>query len=297
MNPEIRVGNRFPDIQLPDFRKRLARLSNYTKPSPMDEKLGFTDGYPLIVVFYRGFYCPRDGQQMRLLVQFQDELAVNYCKLVAISVDAPLVCAAYRYGLGANWPFLSDEKREVINQLGILDETEGEFANCSQPFTFVLAADLTIHKIYNGWYFVGRPTLEELRQDIRLLMQTRSNYSYESYNTPEIRAIRIPAQDWESGTPPLGANGLPVVQGTVRWFRYDDGYGVIADENETEYFFHFTAIPGDGYRTVAPGTQVAFEAVSGPHGLSARNVQMMKHKDEAGPAPLEAKTYSGLNRG
>ncbi len=37
------------------------------------------------------------------------------------------------------------------------------------PFTFALLGDLTIHKIFNGWYFVGRPTPEELRQTIREL--------------------------------------------------------------------------------------------------------------------------------
>ncbi len=296
MNPEIHIGARFPDFELPDFRFRTTRLSHYTRPSPMDEKMGFTDGYPLILVFYRGYYCPRDGQQMRSLVQFQDELAVNYCKLVAVSVDAPLVAAAYRYGLGASWPFLSDDKREVINLLGILDETEGEFAYCARPFTFVLAPDLTIHKIYDGWFFVGRPTLEELRQDVRTLMSRRSNYSYESYTTPEATAIRIPAQDWVKGAPPLGENGLPVLHGRVQWFRYDDGYGIIETGDGREIFFHFTAIPGEGYRTVAPGTHVAFELVTNPGGLTARNIQIERETPAQGPAPLETKLYSGLNK-
>ena len=38
------------------------------------------------------------------------------------------------------------------------------------PFTFALLPDLTIHRIFNGWYFVGRPTPEELRVTIRELM-------------------------------------------------------------------------------------------------------------------------------
>jgi cold shock CspA family protein/peroxiredoxin len=298
MNPEYSVGAKFPDFELTDFRKRRVRIADYTKPSPMDDRLGFDEGYPLIVVFYRGFYCPRDGQQMRLLVQFQDELAVNYCRLVAISTDAPLVAAAYRYGLGASWAFLSDEKHELIDTLGILDETEGEWGYCAQPFTFVLNGDLTIHKIYNGWFFVGRPTLEELRQDLRTLMQQRKNYTYEAYNTPDVKAIRIPAQEWVNGAPELGANGLPVQQGTVKWFRYDDGYGMITDEDGKEYFFHFTAIPGEGYRTAAPGTNVRFEVVEGAHGLSARNVQAVRNPDkEAGPGSLQSKLYSGTNRG
>lgn len=47
------------------------------------------------------------------------------------------------------------------------------------PFTFSLAPDLTIHAIYDGWWFVGRPTLEELRQDMRALLQAcRDDYAY-----------------------------------------------------------------------------------------------------------------------
>ena len=38
------------------------------------------------------------------------------------------------------------------------------------PFTFALLPDLTIQRIFNGWYFVGRPTPEELRQTARALM-------------------------------------------------------------------------------------------------------------------------------
>ncbi len=151
----------------------------------MDEKLGFEDGYPLILIFGRGFFCPRDQQHMRQLVQFQSELAVNFGKLATVSTDAPLTGAAFRAGLGAEWPFLSGEKREVIERIGILDETEGEYAYVAQPYTFVLRPDLTIHRIYDDWFFVGRPTLEELRHDLRTIMETRSDYHYEAHNTPE----------------------------------------------------------------------------------------------------------------
>jgi peroxiredoxin len=70
---------------------------------------------------------------MRQLVELQDELAVNFGKLVTVSTDAPLVGAAFRAGLGAEWPFLSDEKREVIERIGILDETEGSTPTSHGP--------------------------------------------------------------------------------------------------------------------------------------------------------------------
>ncbi|MDQ3636838.1 MAG: cold shock domain-containing protein [Actinomycetota bacterium] len=274
MTTNLQAGDIFPDFELPDHRKKPRRLSEFTKPSPMDEKLGFTDGYPLILIFGRGFFCPRDQQHMRQLVLFQSELAVNFGKLITVSTDAPLVGAAFRAGLGAEWPFLSDEKREVIKRVGILDETEGEYAYVAQPYTFVLRSDLKIHKIYDGWFFVGRPTLEDLRCDLRAIMETRSDYRYEAHDTPEAKKIRIPQQEWADGAPPLGANGLQVARGEVRWFDLDAGVGTIdSDVSDDGVFFNFTAIPGEGYRTLRPGTPVMFEVVKNGAGLTARNVQ------------------------
>jgi peroxiredoxin len=150
MTTNLRIGDRFPNLQLPNHQNEQIQLSQFTQTGLMDQKLGFLDGYPLILVFYRGFFCPRDRQQFRRLVQFQDELAVNYCKLVTVSADPPIVQAAFRAGLGAQWQFLADEQREIIKQINILDETEGEYAYRAQPHTFVLRPDQTIYRIYNG---------------------------------------------------------------------------------------------------------------------------------------------------
>ena len=273
MTTNLCVGDVFPDFELPDHRKEPRRLSGYIKPSLMDEKLGFTDGYPLILIFGRGFFCPRDQQHMRQLVEFQDELAVNFGRLVTVSTDAPMVGAAFRAGLGAGWPFLSDENREVAERIGILDETEGEYAYVAQPYTFVLRPDLTIHKIYDGWFFVGRPTLEELRQDLREVMSGRSDYHYGAYDTPEAKKIRIPQQEWIDGAP-LGANSLPVARGVVRSFDMRAGVGEIeSDASKSGVFFNFTAIQGKGYRTLKSGTPVRFELVENETGPTARNIQ------------------------
>jgi cold shock CspA family protein/peroxiredoxin len=276
MTTRLRVGDTFPDFELPDHRQRPRRLSSYTMPSPLDEKLGFDDGYPLILVFGRGFFCPRDQEQMRGLVRFQSELAINYCKLVTVSADAPMVGAAFRAGLGAEWPFLSDEEREVIRRTNILDETEGEYARTAQPYTFVLRPDLTVHRIYDGWFFVGRPTLEELRRDLREIMETRKDFRHEAYDTPEVKSIRIPQQEWEGGPPPLGANGLEVARGVVSSFDVSAGVGWISTDAPDDVFFSFTAIPGEGYRTLRPGTHVSFELVENETGPTARNIRQEK---------------------
>ena len=277
MTTTLQVNDQFPEFEFPDSRGIPIRLSTLTKPNVFDEKVGFSDGYPLILLFMRGFFCPRDQEQLRQLVQFQQELTVNYGKLLSIGVDAPLVHAAFRAGLNAQWPFLSDEQRTLVKHIHILDETEGEYAYRPQPYTFVLRPDLSIHAIYNGWFFVGRPTLEELRHDLRAIMQKRADYTYEAYTTPEVTRVRIPQQTWEHGAPLLGESGLPVAQGQVLWFDSNAGSGIIVrNGSDEEVFFNFTAIPGQGYRTIKAGTPVRFEVVENTSGPTARNIQKMK---------------------
>ena len=87
--------------------------------------------------------------------------------MAAISVDPPRVQAAFKAGLGARFPFLSDEELRLTNELGIRETTDKMHGPLPVPFTFALLPDLTIHRIFNGWYFVGRPTPEELRLCIR----------------------------------------------------------------------------------------------------------------------------------
>ena len=116
---------------------------------------------------------------MRHYRDLDAELRVNYCHLAAISVDPPDVVGALRIGLGANFTFLSDHERRAIRELDIVDVTDGKHPLIAIPYTFSLAPDLTIHKVYNGWWFVGRPTAEELRHDLRALLQAcRSDYAY-----------------------------------------------------------------------------------------------------------------------
>ena len=289
------AGDRFPDLALPDNRGRPFRLSRFMAPTPYDEVMGWSDGFPAIVVFYRGFFCTRDGAQMRKLVQFQEELAVNYCKLVTISADAPTVCGAYRYGLGAAWPFLSDEKRQAIDLLGIRDDTEEEYPGCARPTTFVLRPDLTIHKRYDGWFFVARPTLEELRQDLRACMATKRNYRYEAYARPDVLAVAPPAEYWAEERP-LGQQGRPVKQGSVEWFSVDDGYGILKADDGERHFLRFSGIPGDGYRTLRAGTRVVFEVVTSPAGRPcATNVRVEAEGPDWNPGSISAGKVSGTN--
>ena len=62
-------------------------------------------------------------------------------------------------------------------------------------------------------------------------------------------------------------------QGTVKWFNDQKGYGFIAQESGPDVFVHFSAIVGEGFRTVAEGQKVEFEVVNGPKGPQAANVR------------------------
>ena len=107
---------------------------------------------------------------MRLLTEFQRELAVNYCKVAVASVDPPEVNGALRAGLGATFPFLSDHDRSVVKQLDMVEKSKSR-GDTAIPYAFSLMPDLTVHNIYCGYWAVGRPTVEELRQDLRAMMK------------------------------------------------------------------------------------------------------------------------------
>lgn len=103
---------------------------------------------------------------MRRLVSFQDEVEVAYTNVVSVSVDPPEVAAAFRAGVGARWTFLSDTDRSYQEPLGLREWTD-TLHDPYLPAVFVLRPDLTVHSAYQGYWYWGRPGLEELRGDLR----------------------------------------------------------------------------------------------------------------------------------
>ncbi|QSO52507.1 cold-shock protein [Alicyclobacillus curvatus] len=61
-------------------------------------------------------------------------------------------------------------------------------------------------------------------------------------------------------------------QGIVKWFNADKGFGFISRENGDDVFVHFSAIQGNGYRSLEEGQRVNFDVVQGPKGPQAENV-------------------------
>ena len=63
-----------------------------------------------------------------------------------------------------------------------------------------------------------------------------------------------------------------MANGVVKWFNNSKGYGFITQENGDDVFVHFSAIQGDGFKTLNEGEPVTFEVQDGPKGLQATNV-------------------------
>jgi CspA family cold shock protein len=60
--------------------------------------------------------------------------------------------------------------------------------------------------------------------------------------------------------------------GTVKWFNDAKGYGFISRSDGPDVFVHYSAIQGDGFKTLSEGQQVEFDVVDGPKGKQAANV-------------------------
>ena len=62
------------------------------------------------------------------------------------------------------------------------------------------------------------------------------------------------------------------MNGKVKWFNEQKGYGFVTAEDGTEVFVHFSAIKGEGFKTLAEGDSVSFDVEQGPKGPKAINV-------------------------
>ncbi|MDQ6751360.1 MAG: redoxin domain-containing protein [Actinomycetota bacterium] len=152
-------GDLFPDLDLPDHTGR---------PRLLSEALG---GDPAVLVFSRGWWCPKEQRYLRELTALQDEFEVAYTRMVVVSIDAPEVQSAFRAGLGARFLFLSDGDRRWLRHLDLLEETDTLHLPY-RPAAFTLHPNLAIHRAYDGNWYWGRPTMEDLRQDMRAISRS-----------------------------------------------------------------------------------------------------------------------------
>jgi peroxiredoxin len=178
MRADITPGGTFPDYELTDHVKTRRRLSDLQGIDPM------------ILVLSRGHFCPKDHQQHLQLAAAFPQLAVGYTQIVTISTDNILDLNDFRSSVGAQWTFLSDAGRKVQKDLDIQEYTDPHH-DPMIPHTLVLKRDLAIHSVYNGYWFWGRPSIEDLRRDLRdVTRETRPDWDL---TAPGLRAA------WEAG--------------------------------------------------------------------------------------------------
>ena len=171
MRSDIVPGSTFPDYQLPDHTSSLRTLSEIQGDDP------------LILTLARGHYCPKEPQQHLELASFYPRIAVGYARIATISTDDHHTLQEFRASVGAQWAFLSDPERTVQKDLDIQEYTDPEH-DPMIPHTVVLKPGLVIHRVYNGYWFWGRPSIADLWHDLRSV-------------TSEIRP------DWDLSTPGL----------------------------------------------------------------------------------------------
>lgn len=177
MRSDIVVGASFPDYQLEDQAGVLRKLSDLQGQNPM------------VLHLSRGSYDPKEHRFLKNLVDAYPEIKVAYTRLVVITTDNALNLNEFRDSLGAQWPFLADPNRTVQLDLDIEEYTDPH--NPMIPHTFVLEPGLRIFSIYNGYWYWGRPTMDELHLDLRsVLMKTRPDFDL---SAPGLR------EAWERG--------------------------------------------------------------------------------------------------
>lgn len=64
-------------------------------------------------------------------------------------------------------------------------------------------------------------------------------------------------------------------KGTVKWFNAEKGFGFISVDGEDDVFVHFSAIQGEGFKTLEEGQAVEFDVVEGARGPQAANVSKL----------------------
>ena len=82
-----------------------------------------------------------------------------------------------------------------------------------------------------------------------------------------------PRSDGSNSGPCPERKGSNEVTGKVKWFNESKGFGFISQSTGEDVFVHFSAIQGDGFRTLADGDDVEFEVAKGPKGLHATQVR------------------------
>jgi peroxiredoxin len=157
-------GERIPDFELFDDTGTKRKLSELQGDNA------------LILMLGRGEHCPRERQQQREMVKFHQWCDVAFTSVVTILPNDMHDTNKMRIAAGAHWTFLSDGDQKVQQTLGIREYTDPHH-DATVPHTLVLGPDLTIDKVYVGYWFWGRPSIYQLWEDLQdLFRRTKEDF-------------------------------------------------------------------------------------------------------------------------
>lgn len=154
MSRHLEPGMTIPDFELPDEDGVMHRLSELQGENLM------------VLHLSRGEHCPRERQHHRELLRFHEWCSVAFTELVSILPNGLHDVYKMKIATGARWTFLADEELELRTLLEIDEYTDIHHDYAVVPHTVILSPGLVIEKVYVGYWFWGRPSPEQLWQDL-----------------------------------------------------------------------------------------------------------------------------------
>jgi peroxiredoxin len=165
MSRNLEPGMTIPDFELRDEAGDMHRLSELQGDDV------------LVLHLSRGEHCPRERMHHRELLRFHEWCSVAFTQLVSILPNSLHDVFRMKISTGASWTFLADEELDVQRHFDINEFTDTHHDHAAIPHTLILSPGLVIEKVYVGYWFWGRPTNEQLWQDIReLLMRIKPDF-------------------------------------------------------------------------------------------------------------------------
>jgi hypothetical protein len=202
MRSDITPGATFPDYELPDHTGRLRRLSE------------IQGGDPLVVVLASEAYSAKDQVQHEGLVGLWREMkpGIGQCRMVTITTTNPQEALNYRHGVGSRAAlprrFRSDHAARPGDRRVHPDPAHDQMV----PHTIVCEPGLIVNRMYNGYWFFGRPTVDELRHDLRAALM-KHHWDWD-LSDPEVRAARQRGERERFYPPELGWPGAGIAAGS-----------------------------------------------------------------------------------
>ncbi len=149
-------GDRFPDLDLPDHTGRPRLLSEVT------------GGDPIVVLFSRGWWCPKEQRHLREMVALQRPARKADCTSGRSTLTTTRRVYATSNSSSPRRVSQSRLESDIKRKRAPLEEDDTSHRPY-RPTAFTLFPDLTVHRAYDGYWYWGRPTQEDLRQDMRAI--------------------------------------------------------------------------------------------------------------------------------